>query len=195
MILIIDNYDSFTHNLWQLVRERSPRGADVQVIRNDALDEAGLAAASPSHVILSPGPGHPADAGLSLMAPDTLPETPILGVCLGHQALALAAGARVTHATHPTHGSAQQAHHVGTGLFSGLANPLDVALYHSLAVDVESLPSCLAITARSENGTIMGLQHRERPHHGVQFHPESFMTADGRNLMDTFLATDSRVPT
>ena len=193
MILLVDNYDSFTHNLWQLLRASSKD--EVRVVRNDALSAGQAAELNPSRVVLSPGPGHPRDAGLSLTLPEALPDTPVLGVCLGHQALALAAGARVVHAPTPTHGQAVAIHHGGSTLFGDLPDPLEVALYHSLAVDPSTLPPTLRVDAATAEGTIMALSHRERPHHGVQFHPESFMTAAGSTLVEAFLALDSRIPT
>jgi anthranilate synthase component 2 len=195
LILLVDNYDSFTHNLWQLLRARLEPDADVTVVRNDAMTPDEAAGLRPDRVVLSPGPGDPSEAGLSLTLPELLPDTPVLGVCLGHQALALAAGASIRHATAPTHGQAVSIHHGGLGLFTGQPDPIDVALYHSLAVDRDDLPPTLHVDAWTDDGTIMALHHTERPHHGVQFHPESFMTAAGTAMVDAFLAMDSRIPT
>ena len=187
MILLIDNHDSFTHNLVQAL---GLAGADVRrlrVVRNDACPLEDLLVERPSHVVLSPGPGHPRDAGLSLSILDACAEVPLLGVCLGHQAIAWQAGARVARSPRPTHGSAVAVVHAATGLFAGLASPFEAALYHSLRVEEDGLPPCLSVTARSGPGDIMGLRHVERPHYGVQFHPESFLTPDGIRLLRNFL--------
>jgi anthranilate synthase/aminodeoxychorismate synthase-like glutamine amidotransferase len=187
VILIIDNYDSFTYNLYQLVRSIANANEPVEVIRNDALGVEALRALDPTHVVLSPGPGHPDDSRLSLQAAPALPETPVFGVCLGHQALAVAYGGRVGRAPAPTHGRAVAVHHDGTGLFAGMDRPLSAALYHSLAVTEDALPEVLRVTARTAAGDIMALSHVGRPHHGVQFHPESFLTRQGRRLLANFL--------
>lgn len=186
MILLIDNYDSFTWNLYQALGVASG-GEEVRVLRNDALAAEELGALSPRRVVLSPGPGHPRDAGLSLLASDLFPGTPLLGVCLGHQALALAAGARVERSPRPTHGRPVALHHDGQPPFDALPNPTPVALYHSLVVRPEPWPESLAVAARSEHGDVMALRHRRRPHLGVQFHPESFMTDGGPTLLRRFL--------
>lgn len=188
MILVIDNYDSFTFNLVQLLESRAQGSPDVRVVRNDACTPGELADAQPTHVILSPGPGRPEDSGLSLSATDAFPNTPLLGVCLGHQALALAHGARIVHAKHPTHGRTVNITHSSTPPFANAPPTLDVALYHSLVVDDESVPSTIRVTARTRDGAVMALEHRERPHYGVQFHPESFMTTAGASLIDEFLS-------
>lgn len=188
MILLLDNYDSFTFNLFQLVGSRAGPLGPVRVVRNDAMTAAELGSMAPSHVVVSPGPGHPRDSGLSLLASDILPTTPILGVCLGHQALALCHGARIRPALTPTHGHAVPIQHDGSPPFARLRNPFLAALYHSLAVDGDALPECLVVTARAADGTVMALRHRARPHVGVQFHPESFMTPAGTALIDHFLA-------
>ncbi len=188
LILLIDNYDSFTFNLYQLLLSTSGPETDLQVVRNDALSGPELQRLQPERVVLSPGPGHPRASGLSLLASDLLPETPLLGVCLGHQALALACGAQVGRAPHPTHGQPLSIDHDGEAAFGGLPSPLRAALYHSLIVMESDLPDCLAITARSSAGDIMALRHRERPHVGVQFHPESFMTTDGPSFIQNFLS-------
>lgn len=188
MILIVDNYDSFTFNLHQALAAL-PQLADeeLRVVRNDAAPPAEVAAWKPRAVILSPGPGHPRDAALSLTLPDALPDTPLLGVCLGHQALALAAGARVTRSPRPTHGRRVSIEHDGGAPLRGLASPFDAALYHSLVVTDEELPESLEVCARTPAGDIMALRHRHRPHCGVQFHPESFMTEHGPRLLADLL--------
>jgi anthranilate synthase/aminodeoxychorismate synthase-like glutamine amidotransferase len=187
VILLIDNYDSFTFNLYQLLRSLAGEASELKVIRNDAISGTELKQLAPERVVLSPGPGHPADSGLSLLAPDLFPATPLLGVCLGHQALALACGAQIGRAPHPTHGRPIPIEHSGKSGFEGIPSPMHGALYHSLVVQEPHLPECLAVTARSPAGDIMALHHRERPHLGVQFHPESFMTNDGPSLIQNFL--------
>ncbi len=189
MILLIDNYDSFTYNLYQLLREL---GAAVRVERNDSVDAAAVRRLRPSRVVLSPGPGRPENAGALLEIVSGLPErTPLLGVCLGHQALAAAYGGRVEAAPKLVHGKASLIRHDGKGLFRGLPNPMTAARYHSLAVREKSLPNELVVTARSEDGIVMGLRHRRRPVFGVQFHPESILTPDGRRLLANFLGKSS----
>lgn len=186
-VLLIDNYDSFTHNLGQLIASLAGPAVALEVVRNDAEDAEDLAAQPWSHVVLSPGPGHPRDSGLSLSLPALLPNTPVLGVCLGHQALAWAQGACIVRATRPTHGATQPVHHDRRGVFEGLPDPFDAALYHSLAVGSADWPATLTIRARSPHGDIMAAQHAARPHLGVQFHPESFMTPHGPRLVQRFL--------
>jgi anthranilate synthase/aminodeoxychorismate synthase-like glutamine amidotransferase len=187
MIVIIDNYDSFTYNLYQLVQAEAGPAADVGVVRNDALTADELAALRPSHVVLSPGPGHPEASRLSLQVAEALPDTPVLGVCLGHQALALAYGGRVARAREPVHGRAVAIDHDGAPPFATLERPLHAALYHSLAVRPDALPGVLRVSAWTEAGDIMALRHVRRPHHGVQFHPESFLTPRGGRLIAAFL--------
>ena len=186
MILLVDNYDSFTHNLWQAL-SACAGGEEVRVVRNDALPPDELVALSPRRVVLSPGPGHPAASRLSLLAPELFPRTPLLGVCLGHQALALCHGARVERSPRPTHGRPVEVRHDRSGLFAALPDPFPAALYHSLVVLDEALPSCLRVTARTPAGDIMALRHADRPHAGVQFHPESFLTPDGPAILRAFL--------
>jgi anthranilate synthase/aminodeoxychorismate synthase-like glutamine amidotransferase len=186
MILLIDNYDSFTHNLWQALGACAG-GEEVRVVRNDALAPGELVALAPRRVVLSPGPGHPAASRLSLLAPQLFPDTPLLGVCLGHQALALCHGGRVVRSPRPTHGRAVAIHHDGAAPFAALPGDFEAALYHSLMVEPESLPACLRVAARSPAGDIMALRHVDRPHVGVQFHPESFLTPDGPALLAAFL--------
>jgi anthranilate synthase component 2 len=185
MILVIDNYDSFTFNLVQFVGEL---GADPQVHRNDALSVEGAAALGPRGVIISPGPGAPEEAGISIdLIRGLPPRLPILGVCLGHQAIGAAFGGRVDRAPRPVHGKTAAVSHDGTGLFRGVRNPFQAGRYHSLVVLSDPLPAALEVTAQTGDGLIMGLRHRDRPVHGVQFHPESILTEDGKVLLRNFL--------
>lgn len=186
MILIVDNYDSFSYNLYQLVGTIEP---DVRVVRNDALDAAGIAALSPLAVILSPGPGRPEDAGVCIDTVRTLGgRIPILGVCLGHQAICTAHGATVSYAKTLMHGKASD---VRTAepcpLFAGLPSPFRAARYHSLAALEETLPDCLAVTARADDGEIMAVAHRQHPTFGLQFHPESILTPQGPLILRNFI--------
>jgi para-aminobenzoate synthetase component 2 len=186
MILIIDNYDSFTYNLVQYVGEL---GGEPLVIRNDVSTIDELKALSPSHLVVSPGPGNPDSAGLSCEAMLHFSVTiPVLGVCLGHQCLAQAIGGRVIRADRILHGKVSQVYHHDTGLFRGLANPLPVGRYHSLMVDEGSLPDTAEIIAYTTDGEIMGIQLRGKPVYGVQFHPESILTPQGKQLLKNFLA-------
>lgn len=185
MILLIDNYDSFTYNLYQYLCEL---GADVEVRRNDQITVAEIKLMSPERIIISPGPCTPADAGISIELVQSLAgRIPILGVCLGHQAIGAAFGADVIRAPLVMHGKTCKVSHCGTGIFSGLRNPLTATRYHSLIVDSETLPEELEITARSDDGVIMGLSHREYDVHGVQFHPESILTECGHRLLANFI--------
>jgi anthranilate synthase component 2 len=190
VVLLIDNYDSFVHNLARYVREL---GRPTTVVRNDALTVAAAAALGPSHVIVSPGPGTPDDAGVSLALIARLGATvPILGVCLGHQAIGQAYGGRVVRARRPMHGKTSAIDHDGEGIFRGLPQPLRATRYHSLVVTPEGLPDDLVVTARSEEGEIMGLRHRRHPVVGVQFHPEAVLTEHGHDLLAAFLEGDQR---
>jgi anthranilate synthase/aminodeoxychorismate synthase-like glutamine amidotransferase len=186
-ILVVDNYDSFTFNLVQLIEVL---GADAEVVRNDALPAEALAARAPDGVVLSPGPGTPERAGVTLDAVRCFAArgTPVLGVCLGHQAIGVAFGGSVTRARMPRHGKSVAIRHDGAGVFRGLADPFDAALYHSLVIDEGRLPAALFISARSPEGEVMGVRHREWPLEGVQFHPESVLTPVGRALVANFLA-------
>lgn len=185
LILLVDNYDSFVHNL---ARYFERLGQEVQVVRNDAVDVARVRSLRPAAIVLSPGPCAPQQAGACLELVRALHvETPMLGVCLGHQAIAEALGGRVTRSPEPLHGRASAIHHDGRGLFAGAPNPFPAGRYHSLLVDERSLPACLEITARTAAGLPMALAHRERPVFGVQFHPESILTPVGYEILRAFL--------
>ncbi len=187
MILLIDNYDSFSYNLYQLVGVLNP---DIRVIRNDEMTVEEIRALKPSHIILSPGPGRPENAGIIVEAAATVcRDIPTLGVCLGHQAICLAYGGRVSYAKRLMHGKQSLARfEVACPIFRGLPEEAPVGRYHSLAADEESLPDCLKITARTPENEIMAVQHREAPIFGVQFHPESILTPDGKQMLANFLA-------
>ena len=186
MLLLIDNYDSFTYNLVHYLGEL---GADVVVRRNDALDVQAAMALRPQAIVLSPGPCDPAQAGicLALTAAAAETRTPLLGVCLGHQTIGQAFGGNVVRCHEIVHGKMGQMHHQGAGLFAGLPSPFSATRYHSLVVDRPSLPACLQVTAELADGTIMGLQHATLPIHGVQFHPESIASEHGHALLRNFL--------
>jgi anthranilate synthase component 2 len=185
MILVIDNYDSFTYNLVHYLNEL---GAETLVHRNDALTVTEALALRPEAVLLSPGPCTPNEAGVCLgLITDAPNSLPILGVCLGHQSIGQAMGGDVVSAKALMHGKTSQIHHTGQGVFAGLANPFTATRYHSLAVARDSLPETLEVTAWTDDGEIMGLQHRTRPLHGVQFHPESIATEGGHPLLGNFL--------
>jgi anthranilate synthase component II len=187
MLLMIDNYDSFTYNLVQYLGEL---GADVQVYRNDALTLEQIAAWKPEKIVISPGPCTPSDAGICVPLIERFAgEIPILGVCLGHQAVGQAFGGKVVRAGRVMHGKLSQITHRGEGVFAGLHSPFPATRYHSLVVERASLPSCLAITAESDDGEIMGLRHRELAVEGVQFHPEAILTEQGHELLANFLNT------
>lgn len=188
-ILMVDNYDSFTYNIVQYLGEL---GAEVLTFRNDAIDIAGIRAHAPSHIVLSPGPGAPDGAGISLEAIRAFAgELPILGVCLGHQAIGQAFGGKVVQAGRVMHGKHDQLHHQGQGVFAGLPESFQVVRYHSLVVAREGLPDCLEITAWTDDGEIMGLRHRSLPIEGVQFHPESIESEHGHALLQNFLKIGS----
>jgi len=185
VILLIDNYDSFVHNLARYLRRL---GQETRVIRNDAVDRAAIRAIDPCAIVLSPGPCTPDHAGHSLdVVRDMWQEIPILGICLGHQTIAAAFGAKIVRANEPVHGRTSQIKHHERGVFAGLANPLTVCRYHSLIVDEDSLPSDFEITARLTDGTIMAIQHRRRPLVGLQFHPEAILTEGGYAMLGNFL--------
>jgi len=186
MLIVIDNYDSFTYNLVQYFGEL---GVSPAVFRNDAVDVDQLEALKPDHVVISPGPGRPEDAGIS---PDVIRrfagKVPVLGVCLGHQAIGMVFGGRVVRAPKPVHGKTSVVEHDGHGLFEGLRGPLTVGRYHSLVVAEEDLPGDLVVCGRAmDDGSVMALRHRDWPVFGVQFHPESILTSDGRHLLRNFL--------
>ncbi|MBW8312238.1 MAG: aminodeoxychorismate/anthranilate synthase component II [Rhizobium sp.] len=190
MLLMIDNYDSFTYNLVQYFGEL---GQDVKVVRNDALTVAQIAALKPDHIVISPGPCTPNEAGVSLEVLEKLAgSVPILGVCLGHQSLGQAFGGKVVRARTIMHGKTSPIRHKGVGVFAGLPDPFEATRYHSLVVEKESLPDCLEITAWTENedgsmDEIMGLRHKTLPVEGVQFHPESILTQHGHAMLRNFL--------
>ena len=193
MLLVLDNYDSFTFNLVQYLGELAsdhPITDELRVERNDALTLEQIRELSPDAILISPGPGDPDQSGVCLdVLRDLSPSIPTLGVCLGHQSLAQVYGGKVVRAKELMHGKTSPVLHEGAGVFAGLPNPLTATRYHSLIAERESLPDCLEITAWLEDGTIMGLRHRNYPHlQGVQFHPESVLTQSGRQLLSNFLA-------
>ena len=192
MLLLIDNYDSFTFNLAQYLGEL---GAEVRVERNDQVDLQTIAAWRPSHIVISPGPCTPAEAGLSNEVIRRFgPTIPLLGVCLGHQCIGASFGGIVERAPHLMHGKTSMIHHDGQGIFEGLSNPFEATRYHSLIVREAGLPSCLAKTAWADDGLLMGLRHREYPIWGVQFHPESILTGEGKRILGNFLRASSSRP-
>ena len=185
MLLMIDNYDSFTYNLVQYFGEL---GQEVKVFRNDAISLAEIARLNPHYLVVSPGPCAPAQAGISLAAiREFAGKIPLLGVCLGHQAIGEAFGGRIVHAQRLMHGKVSPVHHLDRGVFRGLPNPLTCTRYHSLAIERATLPECLEITAWTEDGEIMGVRHKTLPVEGVQFHPESILTERGHDLLANFL--------
>jgi anthranilate synthase component 2 len=184
MIMVVDNYDSFTYNLVQLLLSL---GREVEVRRNDALSVAELLALEPEAIVLSPGPGRPEDAGICVELLQSGAPVPVLGVCLGHQALGLAYGGEIELAPELMHGKTSQVRHDDRAIFIGLPNPFTATRYHSLRVADRALPGCLDVLARSEDGTIMGMAHRELPYWGVQFHPESILTSVGGQIVGSFL--------
>ena len=185
MLVLIDNYDSFTYNLAQYLGEL---GAEVHVYRNDAVTVSEIAAWQPTHIVISPGPCTPTEAGISVPAITALAgRIPILGVCLGHQAIGQAFGGRIVRAQRVMHGKLSAVTHDGRGVFTGLPSPLTATRYHSLAIERASLPLCLEVSAMSEDGEIMGVRHRELAVEGVQFHPEAILTEAGHALLRNFL--------
>ena len=186
MVLVIDNYDSFTYNLVQYLGEL---GAQVRVMRNDVVSVAEVARANAERIVISPGPGRPEQAGVTMEVIRRLGErTPILGVCLGHQAIGAVFGGEVVRAGVPMHGKTSTIEHNGRGVFTGISGPFQASRYHSLVVAEKSLPSDLEVTARTrEDANIMGLQHRTWPVYGVQFHPESILTGEGKTILRNFL--------
>ncbi|MCG6949386.1 MAG: aminodeoxychorismate/anthranilate synthase component II [Acidobacteria bacterium] len=185
MILMIDNYDSFTYNL---VQELSEVGsAPIEVVRNDAASAEELLEQRPQAVVISPGPGLPEESGVTLDVIRAAADLPLLGICLGHQAIAVACGARVVRASEPVHGKTSPIFHAGAGIFEGLADGFEATRYHSLIVERETWPERLEITAWTEDGVVMGLRDRDNLHFGVQFHPESYLCVDGRKILARFL--------
>jgi anthranilate synthase/aminodeoxychorismate synthase-like glutamine amidotransferase len=185
MIVMIDNYDSFTYNL---VQEMGKLGASMAVYRNDTITLTELEALNPSALIVSPGPCTPNEAGISVAAIQAFSgRIPVFGVCLGHQSIVQACGGRIIHAQRIMHGKVSPVTHDDKGLFTGMPDPFAAGRYHSLVGEASSMPDCLAVTARSDDGEIMGIHHREHPTYGVQFHPESVLTPDGPILMGNFL--------
>jgi anthranilate synthase/aminodeoxychorismate synthase-like glutamine amidotransferase len=185
MVFVLDNYDSFTYNLVQYLGEL---GAQMIVRRNNQVTMSEVEAMAPTHIVISPGPGRPEDAGVT---PDLIRQfgsrVPILGVCLGHQAIGMVYGGRVVRAPVPMHGKTSIIEHDGRGVFAGLTSPIEASRYHSLVVAADDMPEVLEVSARTRDGIIMGVRHRAHPVHGVQFHPESVLTADGRRMLRNFL--------
>jgi anthranilate synthase component 2 len=189
-VLVIDNYDSFVYNL---VQELGELGAEPVVHRNDAIDMDGIRAAAPDAILISPGPGRPDGAGISLAVIEQLgADYPILGVCLGHQSIGQAYGGEVVSAPTLMHGKTSAIHHTGVGVFAGLPEPFIATRYHSLVVEPATLPDVLEVTASTDDGVIMGFRHRNLPVEGVQFHPESVLTPSGPTLLANFLASTGR---
>jgi anthranilate synthase/aminodeoxychorismate synthase-like glutamine amidotransferase len=190
MLLVIDNYDSFTYNLVQYLGEL---GQDVRVVRNDGIAAADVAGLAPSHVVISPGPCTPNEAGISL---DVIKmyagKIPILGVCLGHQSIGQAFGGKIVRAARVMHGKTSPIHHDGKGVFTGLPNPFEATRYHSLLIERASVPDVLEVTAKTADDEIMAVRHKTLPVEGVQFHPESFLTTAGKDLLRNFIAKGGR---
>ncbi len=185
MLLMIDNYDSFTYNLVQYFGEL---GEDVRVFRNDEITVQEIAALKPARIVVSPGPCSPAEAGISVsVIKEFAGKIPVLGVCLGHQSIGAAFGGNIVHAKQLMHGKTSPVHHTDQGVFHGLPNPLTVTRYHSLAIERSSLPDCLEVTAWTDDGEIMGVRHKTLLVEGVQFHPESILTERGHDLLKNFL--------
>ncbi|HEX6288493.1 MAG TPA: aminodeoxychorismate/anthranilate synthase component II [Herpetosiphonaceae bacterium] len=192
-ILLLDNYDSFTYNLFQYLSEL---GATVEVVRNDEIEVDEIRQRAPDKIVISPGPCTPAEAGISIpLIRELGVEIPILGVCLGHQAIGAAFGGRVIRAPEPVHGKLSAIHHRSQGVFQSLPSPFEATRYHSLIVERASLPSTLEVTAETADGLIMGLRHRDLPIEGIQFHPESYTTQYGKELLRNFLSSEQRQPT
>jgi anthranilate synthase component 2 len=185
MLLLIDNYDSFTYNLVHFLGDL---GVETEVHRNDTLSVRDALALKPQGIMISPGPCDPDQAGICLdLIKSAAGTLPIFGVCLGHQAIGQAFGAKIVRAPSPMHGKISPVHHTGKGVFAGLPSPLEVTRYHSLTIEPESLPDCLEVTAKTNDGVIMGVQHKELPIHGVQFHPESIASQHGHDILRNFL--------
>lgn len=184
MILVVDNYDSFTFNLVQVLQTLHP---EVRVVRNDAITAEEALALKPARIVISPGPGRPEDAGISEELIRRNEEVPLLGVCLGHQAIGHVFGASIVRAPVLMHGKTSEIRHDGEGIYAGLGNPFVATRYHSLVVERSTVPACLAITAETSDEVVMGLRHHERPIVGVQFHPESILTLEGERLLANFV--------
>lgn len=185
MILIIDNYDSFTYNLYQYIGIFRP---DIEVVRNDKITVQEIKHSKPDHIVLSPGPKSPKEAGICMdVVKECYQDIPILGICLGHQSIGAAFGAVVSYAKTLVHGKQSQVTHDGTGIFSGIPDGIKVARYHSLAVMEDTLPACLRVSCRTEDGEIMAMQHERYPVFGIQFHPESIYTEHGKKMIENFL--------
>ena len=184
MILVVDNYDSFTFNLVQVLQTLHP---EVRVVRNDAVTAADALALKPARIVISPGPGRPEDAGISEELIRLDEDVPLLGVCLGHQAIGHVFGASIVRAPVLMHGKTSEIRHDGEGIYAGLGNPFVATRYHSLVVDRSTIPACLAVTAETSDGVVMGLRHRDLPIVGVQFHPESILTLEGERLLANFV--------
>ena len=190
MLLVIDNYDSFTYNLVQYLGELKQ---DVRVVRNDEIPAAAIADLAPTHIVISPGPCTPNEAGISLdVIKRYAGKVPILGVCLGHQSIGQAFGGNVVRAARVMHGKTSPIHHDGKGVFAGLPNPFEATRYHSLLIERASVPDSLEVTAHTTEGEIMAVRHRTLPVEGVQFHPESFLTTAGKDLLANFIAKGGR---
>jgi para-aminobenzoate synthetase component 2 len=190
MVLVIDNYDSFTYNLVQYLLQI---GEQVTVYRNDEITLDDISRLRPDHLLISPGPGNPTEAGICLEVVHRFHKTiPILGVCLGHQTIAQAFGGKIVRALRPTHGKVSPIRHDAQGCFTNLPNPLQVTRYHSLVADRHSLPDCLTVSAETEEGEIMGIRHKHYPVEGVQFHPESILTEHGMELLHNFFSQSKR---
>ena len=184
MILLIDNYDSFTFNVYQYLCQL---GQKVKVVRNDKITIKGIEKARPEAIVISPGPGNPNEAGITLEAINSFAgEIPILGICLGHQSIGQAFGGKIVRARTMMHGKVSLINHSGRGLYRGLTNPLSVTRYHSLIIDRPTLPKCFRITAETEDGIIMGIKHKRYPIEGIQFHPESYRTERGIEILENF---------
>lgn len=185
MLLLLDNYDSFTYNIYQLLSEL---GAEVEVVRHDKTTVDAVRKKGYCGIVISPGPGVPKEAGISeAVIRDLKGEVPILGICLGHQAIGEVFGASIVRAAEIVHGKTSPLHHCGTGLYQGLAQNIPIGRYHSLIIDRASLPDCLDVTSELADGMIMGIRHKEYDIEGIQFHPESILTPDGRTMMENFL--------
>ena len=190
MILMIDNYDSFT---WNLVQYLGELGADVSVRRNDEIDLDQVSMFNPTAIVISPGPGKPSQAGMSVdVISECSPSVPILGVCLGHQSIAVAFGGTITRAKSIMHGKVSSISHDGKGIFQGLPNPFEATRYHSLIVERDTLPNSLSVSAWTSDGEIMGIRHKKYNVEGVQFHPESILTGSGKDILNNFLQSFSK---